>query len=555
MELRWYQAEAIDAAYRFLRDRPGENPCIVLPTGAGKTPVLATICRDAVEKWGGRVLVLSHVKELVEQSASTLNRWFPQLDVGVYSAGVGKREKSNDVVVAGIQSVWGKSFDLCGDRPFNLVLVDEAHRIPLHDDTGMYQHFFKELRVANPKFRVIGLTATNYRTDGGYVTGPDYVLNDVCYEASVRELIAQGFLSKLKSKQADHVADLSKARVVRGDYLEKDVERAFEEIVDGAIDEAISQSQDRKSVLLFCASLIHMQSVIERVRERGYECYGVSGQTSKEDRIELVEYFKTGKLKYLCNVNVFTEGFDAPNVDMVALLRATVSPGLYYQMVGRGLRICEGKADCKVLDFGTNVERHGPIDAMVIKDKKPGEKGEKPTKVCPKCQEVVPIAAEACFECGHDFPEPEKKERHDAEASSAAILSTDIEDVVYEVHDVTFLFHRKRNAEENGTPSMRVTYWCGDQPVADEWICFEHSGFARQKAVTWWESRSLHPVPDYVEDAIAICRAGGIRETTQVTTRQQTGTRFHRIVAYKLGEMPEPVDVEAVYENDEELPF
>ena len=100
MELRWYQHEAIEAAYRFLRERPNDNPCIVLPTGAGKTPVLSSICRDAVEKWGGRVLVLSNVKELVEQSATTLQRWYPGLDVGIYSAGVGKRDVDNSVIVA-----------------------------------------------------------------------------------------------------------------------------------------------------------------------------------------------------------------------------------------------------------------------------------------------------------------------------------------------------------------------------------------------------------------------------------------------------------------------
>jgi DNA repair protein RadD len=552
MELRWYQAEAIESVYRFLRDRPGENPCIVLPTGAGKTPVLANICNDAVTRWGGRVLVLSHVKELVEQSAKTLNRWFPKLDVGVYSAGVGRREKRNAVVVAGIQSVWGKSLDLCGDTPFNLVVVDEAHRIPLTDDTGMYRHFFKELGVANPNFRVIGLTATNYRTDGGYVTGEDYVLNDVCYEASVRQLIAQGFLSKLTSKQGEHVADLSKARVVRGDFLEKDVERAFEGIVDSAIDEVIVQSQDRKSVLLFCASMIHMESVVEKVRERGYECYGVSGHTSNADRDELVGLFKSGRLKFLANINVFCEGFDAPNVDMVALLRATVSPGLYYQMVGRGLRICEGKQDCRVLDFGGNIERHGPIDAMVVNNKKPGTKGEPITKACPKCQEVVPIAASVCFDCGYEFPEPEKKERHEPEASSAAILSADEPSVEFLVEGATYFVHHKKNDPES-TPSMRATYWCGDFPVADEWICFEHQGFARDKAVKWWQERSQHPVPESVEDAVQIARRGGLAETSKIVVKPQPGTRFKRIVSYELGEVPEPVNVDD--ENWDEVPF
>jgi len=549
MELRWYQAEAIDAAYRFLRERPGQNPCIVLPTGAGKTPVLANICKDAVERWGGRVLVLAHVKELVEQSASTMQRWFPQLDVGVYSAGVGKREKHNDVVVAGIQSVWGKALDLCGDRPFNLVIVDEAHRIPLTDN-GMYRSLFSDIAVANPRHRVIGLTATNYRTDGGYVTGPDYILNDVCYEASVRQLIAQGYLSKLTSKRGEHVADLSKARVVRGDYLEKDVERAFEDIVDSAIDEVIAQSQDRKSVLLFCASMIHMESVIEKIRERGHECYGVSGHTSASDRDELVQYFKSGRLKFLANINVFCEGFDAPNVDMVALLRATVSPGLYYQMVGRGLRICEGKQDCRILDFGSNIERHGPIDAMVVKDKKPGEKGDPITKTCPKCSEVVPIAASVCFDCGYEFPEPEPQERHQGQASEAAIISTDEPAVAFDVEGTTYQVHRKRK-EPDATPTMRVTYWCGDVPVADEWICIEHTGWAFQKAQLWWQKRSNHPIPQTIEEAVEIGRRGGIAETYSVTAMPEPGTRFKKIVGYEIGEIPEPVDLESEFWEEE----
>lgn len=552
MELRWYQAEAIDAAYRFLRERPGENPCVVLPTGAGKTPVLSSICKDAVELWGGRVLVLAHVKELIQQSANTLQRWYPQLDVGVYSAGVGKREKGNDVVCAGIQSVYGKAFELCGDRPFNLVVVDEAHRIPL-EDNGMYRRLLNDLAVANPKVRVIGLTATNYRTDGGFVTGPDYVLNDVCYEAPVRQLIAQGFLSKLTSKRGEHVADLSKARVSRGDYVEKDVEKAFETIINDAIDEVIEQSHDRKSVLLFCASMIHMESVIEKVRERGHECYGVSGHTSTEDRDELVALFKSGKLKFLANINVFCEGFDAPNVDMVALLRATVSPGLYYQMVGRGLRICEGKADCRVLDFGSNIERHGPIDAMVIHNKKPSTKGEAPTKSCPKCNEVVPISASVCFDCGFEFPEPEAKDRHQAQASNAAILAMDEPETKFNVEYTVYSVHRKRN-DADATPTLRVTYVCGDFPVAEEWVCLEHTGWARQKACEWWSKRSKHLPPMTIEEAVKIGNRGGVCDTFEVTTKPQPGTRFKRIIAYKLGERPEPVDLSDAVE-DEEIPF
>lgn len=542
MELRWYQSEAIQAAYSFLRERPGQNPCVVLPTGAGKTPVLATICNDAVTRWGGRVLVLAHVKELVEQSEKTLKRLFPKLDVGVYSAGIGRRDKDNDIVVASIQSVHSKALELCGDRPFNLVIVDEAHRIPLGGD-GMYRTLFDQLAAANPSFRVIGLTATNYRTDGGYVTGPDYVLNDVCYEAGVRELIVQGHLSKLTSKRASEVADLSAVKVVRGEFDSGLMEDAFEEIVETAVDEVIAQSRDKKSVLLFCAGIEHMEHVIERIREKGHECYGISGKSSKEDREELVGLFRTGELKFLANVNVLTEGFDAPNVDMVCLLRATVSAGLYYQMVGRGLRTCPGKADCKVLDFGGNAERHGPIDAMVVRDKKKGETGEQPGKACPKCGSVMPIAAAVCFDCGHEFPEPEAKERHGREASEAAILSDDIEATEWDVDLVTYSVHHKRGAPDDAPRTMRVTYWSDDDfPFADEWVCVEHEGWARSRADKWWGERSQMDMGCDADECVRIGSAGGLAVAKKIWTLPQPGTKFVKIVRYELGDVPEPVE-------------
>jgi DNA repair protein RadD len=550
MELRWYQSEAIEAAYRYLRERPGRNPCIVLPTGAGKTPVLSTIANDAVSRWRGRVLVVSHVKELVEQSAATMQRWFPKLDVGVYSAGIGKRDKHNAVVVASIQSVYEKSLELCSDDPFDLILVDEAHRIPLADN-GMYRTLIGHLATANPKSRVIGLTATNYRTSGGYVTGDDYILNDVCYEVGVRQLIAQGYLSKLTSKEACQVADLSGVHTARGEFVESEISDAMEHIVETATDEIIAAASDRKSVLLFCAGVKHMESVVSRIQDKGHECYGISGSTSKDDREELISWFKAGRLKFLANVNVLTEGFDAPNVDLVCLLRATLSPGLYYQMVGRGLRTAEGKQDCKVLDFGQNVERHGPIDAMVIHSKSKESKGEAPTKTCPSCKEVVAIQVMACIDCGYEWPEPEDKERHGKEASSAAILSTEVVTSELTVEYATYCVHTKRDAPDDAPKTMRVTYWVGDMPLADEWVCVEHSGFAGRRARDWWNKRCAMEMPQDAHACVEIAKRGGIAETNKIKTQPQPGSRFLRIVGHEIGDIPEPVDLtEELWEEE-----
>ena len=189
MQLRPYQLEAVDAVYRYLREHD-DNPVIVIPTAGGKTPVMATICKDAVGTWQGRVIILAHVKELLEQAFDKLDRIAPELRVGVYSAGFGRRDTNHPVILAGIQSVYKRACDL---GPFDLVLVDEAHCIAPEGD-GMYRQFLAEMKVVNPRVRVIGLTATPFRMKSGMICAPENFLNAVCYEVGVRQLIVDGYL-------------------------------------------------------------------------------------------------------------------------------------------------------------------------------------------------------------------------------------------------------------------------------------------------------------------------------------------------------------------------
>jgi len=529
MLLREYQADAIKSAYEYLRTNPGKNPCIVLPTGGGKTPVLSTICRDAVENWGGRVLVVSHVKELVEQSAETLTRWYPGLDVGVYSAGAGKRDKSNKVIVAGIQSVHNKGLDLCGFAPFNIVLVDEAHRIPTDGD-GQYQTLLNDLMVANPKTRVIGLTATPYRTKGGWVCSDEHFLNEICYEVSVRQLISQGHLSKLTSKHSSHDADMSGVSVQRGEFAAGEMEAAFDEIVDSAVDEILRYGSNRKSVLVFCAGVGHAIKVTNRLASEGELVECLTGSSSKFEREHIVKNFKEGRAKYLCNVNVLTEGFDATMVDMVVLLRATLSPGLYYQMVGRGLRLHEGKTDCLVLDFGGNIKRHGPIDDIRVKSPSGTGTGEPPAKECPECREVMPINYSSCPDCGYVFPEPEAKPRHEPVAGSDAILTTEYTNVIHPVSDVSYSIHYKSGWLDGQPRTMRVDYYDGILRVGSEWVCIEHEGYAWQKAFRWWSQRCRAGMPKTVEDGVAISGLDLIAKPNSITIK--TGGRFNEIIDY-----------------------
>lgn len=539
LSLRYYQREAIDAAYDFLRRRK-DNPCIVLPTGAGKTPVMAQLCHDVVSRWNGRVIVLSHVKELIEQTSKTLSEWFPDLNVGVYSAGLNKRDTKSDVLVAGIQSIYKRGLQIAGSNPFNIVLVDEAHRIPTEGE-GMYRQLLKDLAVASPRIRVIGLTATPYRLKGGYVCGPDHFLNDICYEAGVKELIAKGYLCPLVSKQSVHSVDSDQLGTRNGEFRAEDLSQAFDgdEVVEQACDEIVKRTLERKSIIIFCCDVKHAEHVQQCLHEMTEEQIGlVTGDSS--DRDETIDAFKKGRIRFLVNVNVLTEGFDARQVDCVVLLRSTLSPGLYYQMVGRGLRTHDAKADCLVLDFGGNVLRHGCIDAIQIKSGTVGS-GDKPSKVCEQCQEVVGAGYQICPVCGHEFPQREERgPNHEARSYDTPITTDQIKGIRWEISEVCYYEHVKRGADEGTPRTMRVDYFAKFEKVCSEWVCIEHEGWAREKALQWWSERCGLPMPDTAAEAAQLGQAGAIAAPIAIHTHKLPGEKFTNIIKYELGEIPNP---------------
>ncbi|QDV53719.1 DEAD/DEAH box helicase [Gimesia fumaroli] len=551
MILRPYQQQSVEAVYSYLRDRDG-NPCVVIPTGGGKTPVIATVCRDAVTRWNGRVLILAHVKELLAQAADKLNKICPELDVGVYSAGLRRREINGEVIVAGIQSVYKRACEL---DAFDLILVDEAHLIP-PDGEGMYRKFLADAKVVNPLVRVIGLTATPYRMKSGEICGPENILNEVCYEVGVKNLIHNGYLSPLVSKPGKDSPDTSGLHVRAGEYIASETEELMdtEALVQSACAEIIEKTQDRNKVLIFAAGVDHGQHIVDTFRdEHGIECGFITGETPSGERDRLIEEFKNGDLKYLCNIGVLTTGFDAPNIDCVVLLRPTLSPGLYYQMVGRGLRLFPGKKNCLILDYGGNVMLHGPIDEIEVRSSKPRtSESEAPAKECPECQSLIATSYRRCPDCGFEFPDPMTK-KHEAIASKAGVLSGQTSDETFEVIGMTYSVHEKKGSPK----SMRVDYRTGLQNWQSEWICFEHNGYARQKAEYWWKQRCLDPVPDTAQQAVDLAEAGCLAETTQIVVRSTAGEKYDRIISYDIGEIPDPGVAWAVQLNfdEDDVPF
>ena len=536
MHLRPYQEAAVEAVYAHLSAHD-DNPCVVIPTGGGKGVIVGRLCADVVQRWNGRILVLTHVKELVDQNATQAGRFLTHLLVGVNSAGLRRRDLDHPVIVAGIQSVYQKASDL---GRFDVVLIDEAHLIP-PDGEGMYQTFLADARSLNPRLRVVGLTATPFRLKDGAICAPDNILNTVCYEVGVKELIRDGFLSPLVSKAGKAKADTSRLHVRGGEFVADEVEHLMDadDLVVSACAEIAEHTRERKACLVFAAGVQHGEHVAKALATAtGAEVACIFGHTPDAERDRIIARFKRGELRYLVNVAVLTTGFDAPQVDCVALLRPTLSPGLYYQMVGRGFRLAPGKQDCLVLDFGGNVLRHGPVDALAIKEPGTGD-GQAPAKECPQCQAVIAAGFARCPQCGYEFPPPERA-KHEREASSAGVLSGQVTTTEHAVRATHFAVHHKRGAPPEAPTTLRVEYEVGLGQVHKEWVCFEHVGYARGKAEAWWRARSRDPVPTSTAEACRLACAGALAPTNRITVRSVAGEDFERIIDHDIGPLPEP---------------
>jgi DNA repair protein RadD len=530
--LRPYQERAVDAVYRYLEKRD-DNPCVVVPTGGGKTPVIARICHDSVSKWGGRVIILAHVKELLEQSYKHLERdahgAFP---IGLYSAGLGARDTGYPVTIAGIQSAYRNADDF---PPADLIIADEAHRIP-PDGEGQYRTFLAAMKAKNPQVRLVGFTATPYRTSTGAICGRQNLLNRICFEVGVRELIQGGFLSPLVTRGGQIDTDFSGVAVRRGEFDQNQLETLMSEDIKvaTALCDIAHRAKDRKKILIFASGVDHGRKIVDFLKTETDEFGSVGqiyGETPADERASLVRRFRDGDLRILVNVDVLTLGFDAPNVDCVALMRATMSPGLYYQMVGRGFRISPGKKDCLVLDFGENVIRHGPVDVLAPEEKSQGRDGgsegerEAPCKKCPECCLIVAAATTSCPECKYEFPK-RAAARHEAESYDGSVVSQE-----REACPVLAVQYDKHFGKSSGIPSLQVSYQVSDVGVwINEFICLEHSGWAGDKAAAWWNRRSSTPAPMTIDEALT--RVGELAKPVSVLVNNRG--KYPEITHYKF---------------------
>jgi DNA repair protein RadD len=501
VDLRPYQVEALQALDAYW-EAGGGHPLAVLATATGKSVLIAKLITDIAARFVGfRVLVLVHVRELVEQSLAHLLRVWPAAPVGINSAGLGRRNWDAPIVLANIQSVWRNPQRL-GRR--HLVIVDEAQLVP-HAGYGMYRSLIERLRALEPAMRVCGFTATPFRLDSGRLDhGDGKIFDDVVFEYGIAEGIRDGWLAPLTSKATGTGIDVSSVAVRGGDFVAGGLENVADDaaVVNAAVDEIITRGRGRRSWLLFCCGVRHACHVSEALSQRGVAAAAVTADTPRDRRDAIVDAFRCGDIRGLTNVNILTTGFDVPAVDLIAMLRPTLSTGLYVQMVGRGTRKAEGKYDCLVLDFAGNVRRHGPIDRAAGVNGNGGHTGVKAdavsAKSCPECSELNALRDAVCSCCGHEFPHEKPKPKHASVADWTPILCvTDF----LQVTEVSFRLHIKFS-NPTAPPSLRVEFLCGLSPYT-EYVSLERQGYAREVAERWWFAMGGRaPVPSTVAQAL-----------------------------------------------------
>ena len=239
--------------------------------------------------------------------------------------------------------------------------------------------------------------------------------------------------------------------------------------------EIVRLGHSRKSWLVFCAGVDHAQHIAEALNDQGITTECVTGETPSAERDRILTDFKAGRITALTNANVLTTGFDAPGIDLIAMLRPTMSPGLYVQMAGRGLRIAPDKTDCLVLDFAGVVEQHGPITAVKPPPKKGDKVGEAPVKVCDHCQEICHLSVRVCPACGEAFPEPVK--------AALKLHNLDIMGIEGNDMEVTTWQWRKHISRASGREMLSCTMYgnLSDAPVT-EYLAVTHDGYAGEKS-------------------------------------------------------------------------
>lgn len=500
-----YQSEAVRSIFAYFMSNHG-NPLIAIPTGCGKSIVIAEFLKQTFQSYPHqKIMVLTHVKELIAQNHARCVQMWPQAPAGINSAGLNKRDFHHPIIFAGIGSVAKKPHQF---GKVDLIIIDEAHLVS-DNDTTTYRKFIDALMQVNPYLKVIGFTATPWRQGVGRLT-QNGLFTDICFDittvGSFHRLIAEGYMAPLIPKRMQNYLDVTGVHMQNGDFNLSQLQLAVDkdEITRAALKEAMEFGHDRKKWIIFAAGVDHSIHVAEILNEMRITCKAVHSKMSDKERNKIIDDYKNGDLQAVSNNNVLTTGFDNPEIDMIVMLRPTTSVVLWVQMIGRGTRPVYypgydlssldgrlaaihygGKMNCLVLDFAGNTQRLGPINDPRLPRKKGEKGGTAPVKACPGCNTYIHISATVCEHCGQEFTFQTKIT---ASSGNQELLSGELPIIEeMKVDRITYSLHHGR-----GKPDMvKATYYCNLQSFS-EYICPQHNegSYPLKKAREWWRKRN-----------------------------------------------------------------
>lgn len=544
MKLRDYQQYAVDSIFQYFEDGGTGNPIVAMPTGTGKSLVIAGFIQQACKSYPStKVMKLTHVKELIEQNYDKLLKIWPTAPAGIYSAGLKKKEAFYPISFGGIGSVARANLSIFGS--IDLLLIDECHLLS-PNDTTMYHKVINKLKVVNPFLKTIGFTATPYRLGQGMLTEEGSLFTDICCDMTKLEVfnwfIEEGYLVPLIPKQTTTEINLDNVHIRGGEYKQDELQQAVDQdiLTKSAVLEIIANGQDRGHWLIFASGIKHAENVCQMLTYYGIDSSYIDSNMPDSERDARILMFKEGKIQALVNNGILTTGFDFPSIDLIAMLRPTQSASLWVQMLGRGTRpdyedgydlaTKEGrlqaiehssKKNCLVLDFAGNTKRLGPVNDPVLPKAKGKGSGEAPIKICEECGTYNHASVRHCINCGHEFP---KFLKIKSKAGTDALIATGetfpVE--VFQVERVTYSIHRK----EGKPDSIAVSYFCKGFRMFREFICFEHQGWPSRHARAWWRGRDND---DYIPSTTA--------EAFELLSSLKTPTFIRVLLKDKYGEI------------------
>jgi superfamily II DNA or RNA helicase len=330
MKPRYYQEDAVQAIFSYFLENTG-NPIVAMPTGVGKSIVIGDFIKKVYQYYPTqRVMMLTHVKELIQQNCEKLLTMWPTAPVGVYSAGLRRRDSHCKITYAGIGSVVKKA-SLFGH--IDLVLVDECHLISSKAET-MYGKFLNALKNLNPALKIIGFTATPYRLGLGMLTEGD-LFTEVCYDCTGLEafnrLVSEGYIAPLVVRRTATTLDISEVGFRGGEFIPGQLQKAVDkaEVTAAALNELIDAGQTRKCWLIFATGIEHSKHIAEYLIAQGVPAAAIHSKLASSERGQILTDLKSGRLRAVVNNNVLTTGFDHPAIDLIGMLRPTSSTALW----------------------------------------------------------------------------------------------------------------------------------------------------------------------------------------------------------------------------------